>query len=975
MFERSSYRYAPLVLVAAILWSPTSHLVSVAQNEIPGPNQAQIETFLESFVTDTAKTGWKKQDRHLSGVEAGGVHYSVHRYIEAYYSSAVDTWLTHVPSKASGGPADGAVIVALEYDALTGGTLQRAATMVRHHPADGPADGWYWSSTVFAADGTVDRAKSQGGSGESTCFACHGSANNDGLVFLDGDNGPFPTGGWQPDARLRWPSPPPPMPTSSPKQPNAGPDAEFLGYFDLTNVTEAVPFPAKVLDHVWAGDYAGTTGTETERFITSDQCLGCHNAGQLLSNSSPNMWYAEPEPATHLLPDNPDPQARRNFSPYGEWSASINALSGRDPVWHAQVDFERRLRPELADFTNSTCFSCHGAMATRQLQTDLGDPFAFFTIDMFYATGSEPHAKYGALARDGVSCAVCHQISAENLGKDPVFRPWNPDVPRTGPDQPSGYFLPSIDELNSYTALFDVTEGADAAYWGPYPDTDIASAPMDRVLGQRAREASHISESKLCGSCHTVLVPALPVGYELPPGITDPFLDPNMKMSFEQTTYFEWRNSTYENEQDPANPRAIRCQGCHMTPHARETRIVNAESDRFPPVQGRDQGMNDFKDHTPYPRHILLGINYFVFEMYEQFADLLGTKLHDARVPAETVDTTVNARDWVENHAARASAETRITSVAEVDGNLEVTVQVTNLTGHKLPTGAGFRRAFIDFQVLDEGGNPLWWSGRPNALGVIVGADGMPLKSEESIKPEDSQPHYTEITRQDQAQIYETRALNSQQELQTTVLGIYYEYKDNRLPPLGFAPPKAFEDDPGRSDSQTRRATGAVLVGPSNLTAMQKEEITAQGYEDAVDHPTVLDNGTRPYTVTYDPDYWTSEGAARGQDNIVYKIPLSSIPGWATVTAQLRYQTIPPYYLRDRFQTYLPASERFPKERDMNRLIYVASRLNLAGTPAEGWSLKVGAPAVGALGRTQPPLTPEEVWAKLRDYYRSLGLQ
>ena len=207
-------------------------------------------------------------------------------------------------------------------------------------------------------------------------------------------------------------------------------------------------------------------------------------------------------------------------------------------------------------------------------------PGLFFTIDMFYATGEEPNAKYGALARDGVSCAVCHQISAKRLGQDPVFKPWIPKG-RTMPT--SGYFLPTIKELNSYTALFDVDEGPKAAYWGPYPDSETASAPMDRVLGQRAKAAPHIRESKLCAACHTVLVPALRVGYELPEGVKSPFLDPQMKMSFEQTTYFEWRNSVFENEESPSNPWAITCQGCYTASHTTPTRIVDAESDRFPP--------------------------------------------------------------------------------------------------------------------------------------------------------------------------------------------------------------------------------------------------------------------------------------------------------------------------------------------------------------------------------------------------------
>ncbi len=971
-------RHGGLILVppcACLVWSVMVTAFAMpavfAQNNLPSPDQQKIEAFLPKFLKDNVKAGWKKQDRHLSGLKVTGTEYSVHGYIEVYYSKGVDAWITGVPSKVHGGPAIGSVIVALEYDAQNGGTLRRASTMVRQNAADGPADGWFWSSTAFKA-GVINAAQSKGSFGAGACFACHGSAGNDGLVFLDGKNGPFPpiacwTG---PDAELKIPSPAPPQPANRLLKPRATADPKFLKYFDLKDVTEAVPFPAKVNDHVWAGNYAGKDKKSTERFITSDQCMGCHNAAQLLSNSSPNMWYAEPDPSHNLLPNNPDKKARRNFSPYGEWSASINALSGRDPAWHAQVDFERKLRPKLADFTTSTCFSCHGAMATRQLQTDLGDPNAFFTIDMYYATGDQPSAKYGALARDGVSCAVCHQIQNydNSLGKDPCFTPW---IPKGQTKPTSGYFLPSIAGLNSYTALFTAEPQKDmAAYWGPYKDDGtvdadfkdrILSAAMDRTLGQRAKFADHIKESKLCGACHTVLVPALPVGYELPAGLSSPFYD-KVKMSFEQTTYFEWRNSAFENEVNKTNPKAITCQGCHMSSHTPASRIVNAESDRFPPVQGRIEGQNNFSKHEPYYRHVLSGINYFVFEMYEQFPDLLGAKLKDDRVPQQTVDSTVNTRDWIENHVRQATAETRITKVEETGGNLEVTVQVTNHAGHKFPTGAGFRRAFIDFEVLDANGKALWWSGKPNSLGVIVGADNKPLKSEETTVPECSQPHHKVITRQDQAQIYETRALNSKQELQTTVLGIYYEYKDNRIVPLGF--------NPDETESQTQKATWPVLVGTPDGSTPGKGV-----NPEATVHPTVLDDGQRPYKVVYDPDYWLPESAAKGQDNIVYKVPLSSIRGWKSVQAQLYYQTIPPYYLRDRFQTALQEKQRFPKERDMNRLIHVASRLNLSQTPADGWSLKVGAPAPGAMGLTQPPLTPKEAWEKLKQHYKYLDLK
>ena len=53
---------------------------------------------------------------------------------------------------------------------------------------------------------------------------------------------------------------------------------------------------------------------------------------------------------------------------------------------------------------------------------------------------------------------------------------------------------------------------------------------------------------------------------------------------------------------------------------------------------------------------------------------------------------------------------------------LSAKVTISSLTGHKLPSGVGFRRAFVAFSVLDQNGETLWESGRTNAAGVLVDA-------------------------------------------------------------------------------------------------------------------------------------------------------------------------------------------------------------------------------------------------------------
>jgi len=979
----------PITIVLAMLAAQP-----VFGTELPGPDQAKIEAFLVGKGYEGKGWNTPNKDGRPSGVvKADGTSYTYHGFMKVFYSAGVKKWLDATPSRKPRGLESNDMIVALEYAPNAegkAGELLRINAMVRWKGGQEkhePYDGWFWSvSKVKPGSGPDDlnilSSGSSGVFGSGRCISCHAAANNESMVFLG--SGP-PDNKWTPGANdLLQRENPVPAKRTLIKPLTAG-DKKFLDYFKVKPATtlDFEHFPAKKNDHVYAHHHAVEL-KKHQQFVTSDQCLGCHNASRLIPGTWPNMLYPEPEPAKNLI-NHVDPQytaVDRNFSPYGEWSASLNGLSGRDPVWHAQVAFERDLRPELAEFTDGACFSCHGPMATRQLSTDLtGEGFR---IDMFYATGESKYAKYGALARDGVSCAVCHQISAKNLGTDPAFDPKYPPGKHLTPDQ-----------LKSYTASFTVEPyAAKNAYWGPYEagrltKSKVSSLVMDKSLGQRARFGPlnengklQIHESKLCGSCHTVIVPALPVGYEIPKNergdkkYRDPFHDPEVPLSFEQTTYFEWRNSQFENEVRTSNPSAITCQGCHMAYHTKammkdgkSQRIVNTLSNRYPPIDNRTQDPAiTYTEKDPIYRHVLLGINYFVFEMYEQFRDLLvGTQADDPRVPEESLDPMINARDWIENHAKKITAEVRITDIDQnkvVDGKeyLEVEVEVTNFAGHKFPTGAGFRRAFLKFEVFDNAGNVLWASGRFDELGVLLDRNREALESEETHTPHKSQPHHQIITHEDQVQIYETRALDSNVRLQTTVLGIFCEYKDNRILPLGF---KSLEAIPGgkgkdkpwknfyamapRLVGQTKNQPKGVRHGPTDLGYDAPKE--SHEFEHNPDCEKAKEDADEKesepsYEVVYDADYF--ENSARGQDHIRYRVPKGKAENWVKVRAQLYYQTIPPYYLRDRFAALDHEDKMTKRNRsDLKRLVYMTSHLNLkkqdeSYNPVDNWSLMIG---------------------------------
>jgi hypothetical protein len=106
-------------------------------------------------------------------------------------------------------------------------------------------------------------------------------------------------------------------------------------------------------------------------------------------------------------------------------------------------------------------------------------------------------------------------------------------------------------------------------------------------------------------------------------------------------------------------------------------------------------------------------------------------------------------------------------------------VDVQSLAGHKLPTAYPSRRVWLHVVVSDASGAVLFESGAVRADGSIVG----------NANDSDAQafePHYQEITRADQVQIYEPVLADADDRLTTGLLrGVRY-IKDNRLLPVGF---------------------------------------------------------------------------------------------------------------------------------------------------------------------------------------------
>jgi len=890
---------------------------------LPGPNQRELYPWLDArcyVKLYESRSGWARDKRirdtgpYISAGSdgltfglTGDLDYGVHPSVRIYYSPDVMKWLT---GGRKGVVPDGAIIVkemyypqsAPYYNTLSPEAQAKSLTSwtVMVKQAGGAWDGWFWAyRAVPYTESTADdedlaalrndphariatrRSKADAESAVSLdggdgfpydtnsgfglyCLRCHASAVGE-QTFITTDNIEGFEG--EPITYLRVPPAPPPYVASAPAPPSPPASAPpqqkaFLLTFDFAKLnipaSQVRTFPPNVYDHVVVPQKPDLK----VQFATSDQCMGCHDA------TAGEQW----NPA--MMVTAPD-KTRLNYSVMGEWSASLMGLSGRDPVFHAQLESEVLRIPSLGkdNFASNFCYRCHGVMGQRQLEHDSGGKRTF-PHDLVYAfskdldRNSHDDLRYAALARDGVSCAVCHHIDVKEPGKP----------------------LPS----SQFTGQFLLTDSNQIN--GPFEDPLLK--PMEHSLGYTPRASNVVKSSSLCGSCHTVV---LPVFHRDGRPVME---NGKQKMDFEQSTYPEWLNSVYQNEVGtPVYSEVRTCQNCHMPSKIDgkpiSMRIANIEDSDYPFTENRlPDAEITLQERTPFARHTLVGMNQFVMNMFRQFSSILGNSLTDAMAPGDAQNPIDTAIDASHRLATEEAARVTLTSLRKTAGHIEAGVNVANLAGHKLPSGVGFRRAFLELQVLDANGRVLWVSGSTNAAGVILGGDGKPLFTEffdashgNQQRPQQYQKHWQVIDSQDRVQIYEELALDPEGFITTSFLSRDKTIKDNRLLPRGYR-----------------------LDGPF--------------HEETVPHGT-----------SGDPDYGSF--SARGSDQILYRIPMTAALRDATsVKVRLHYQATPPYYLQDRFDlaANAPAGSDI---KEIQRLYYIASRLDLSATNVPNWTLEV----------------------------------
>ncbi len=381
---------------------------------------------------------------------------------------------------------------------------------------------------------------------------------------------------------------------------------------------------------------------------------------------------------------------------------------------------------------------------------------------------------------DGVSCHLCHRMEVN--GSPP-------------PGQTSLY----LDNAQYWLDDGDCGGQGEPCRHGPYDYSIAGAQPAPHPWAF----SPYVQASELCATCHNVTNPAKNL-------ILDG-ADAGIRFPIERT-YREWQLSDFGFPVSVPGPDFTTCQGCHMP----ESGISPAYASSFL-----------LNDHTgDLPVHRFVGGNAWIPDVLRQAYPNLGL--------GPNLQTT---RDWALDLLQHHAATVTVSAPAAVrpGSSLAASVTVTNLTGHKLPTGyPEGRRMWLQVEARDGAGTLVWASGAYDpATGVL--------------------------TRDAQAKVYESKqgvwnpATSS---CETENAGIDHFHfvlndcvaLDNRIPPKGFTGGGDLQTHPvGYVYPETSPGSGVLVnqdvtsysipvpptaVTPITVTATLRYQTTSKEYVD-----------------------------------------------------------------------------------------------------------------------------------------------
>jgi len=413
-------------------------------------------------------------------------------------------------------------------------------------------------------------------------------------------------------------------------------------------------------------------------FQSSAQCMTCHNGLTTASGEDASFGTL--------------------------WRATMMAHSARDPYWQAGVRREVTDHPQAQAAIENECSRCHMPMAHVETRRRGGQQSVFANIPLAGAA-----AFVDPMAVEGVSCALCHQIKTDGLGSKASF---------TG-----GFVIDTAPQQRG------------RQMFGPYEVEPGPRSVMRSATGLQPTASTHIQQSEICATCHTLYTHALTASGEATSGFP------------EQMPYQEWLHSEFRDSRS--------CQSCHMP-------VVTGSMPIASVVGQPREGVS---------RHDFRGANFLMLGILNRFRAELGVVAR----PAELDAAVMRTKAFLQSSSASLSVE----GARLVGARLDADVIVRNLAGHKLPTAYPSRRSWLHVTVRDGEGRVVFSSGQVEPTGAIAGNDN----DRDAARFE---PHYREIRSGDEVQIYEAIMGTAMGQVTTGLLSAVSYLKDNRLPPRGF---------------------------------------------------------------------------------------------------------------------------------------------------------------------------------------------
>lgn len=373
------------------------------------------------------------------------------------------------------------------------------------------------------------------------------------------------------------------------------------------------------------------------------------------------------------------------FQPFNTWAGSMMANATRDPLFWAALDVANHDMPGVGDY----CLRCHtpsGWYGGRVVKTNGG---ILDGSNGCFLNGDHDDPDDFNNDYSGETCHFCHRLVS------------------VGPNDQPALIANANVQLDDMPCPGNIDEPCRR---GPYDYTDGNPLPPHPWA-----HSSYLGDSALCGSCHDVTTPDTNSG-PLRTLRTTAGVDSGLPFPVERT-YSEWAQSIFAElifrdrlgdpfTDLPALNRGETCQQCHMPisddPGARACSFCT------PGSRAGELPIHEFAGGNAWMPRVLKG----------EYGTALNREI--------AFDQAAAAAQRMLNESAvlALSKTTFIAPTLMVAGQLVLQAKVTNLSGHKLPTGyPEGRRMWLEIVVRDGANTVVFESGSYNSANATLTAD------------------------------------------------------------------------------------------------------------------------------------------------------------------------------------------------------------------------------------------------------------